>query len=211
MTGAADVIFLVCSDNAQTKRLVASLSAACEYVHVPLATQIAHAMRMLERLSPRVIVLDSSALETLPARALKQAVGKFARNAPVVVVAQSQHVKKFASLEIAGTIEVVASSGEIARVVSRMASQDRLPIAQTKCSDSYLYSENFGELLRHEINNPLTGILGNAELLLEKRDRLPAQAAAQLQTIAQLAIRLRETVRRLSDTWETARHHARTI
>jgi len=26
--------------------------------------------------------------------------------------------------------------------------------------------EDFGEVLRHELNNPLTGILGNAELLL---------------------------------------------
>ena len=30
---------------------------------------------------------------------------------------------------------------------------------------------NFGELLRHELNNPLTGILGNAELLLVELQR----------------------------------------
>lgn len=61
-------------------------------------------------------------------------------------------------------------------------------------------SEDFGELLRHEVNNPLTGILGNAELLLARRDHLPPGAVERLETIAELAVRLRETVRRLSYT-----------
>jgi signal transduction histidine kinase len=34
-------------------------------------------------------------------------------------------------------------------------------------------SGDFGEVLRHEVNNPLTGIPGNTELLLARRDRLP--------------------------------------
>jgi len=66
--------------------------------------------------------------------------------------------------------------------------------------------KDFGEVLRHELNNPLTGILGNAELLLLEFRRsgfaLPAQAHARLETIAGLAVRMRETVRRLSDEWE---------
>ena len=65
---------------------------------------------------------------------------------------------------------------------------------------------DFGEVLRHELNNPLTGILGNAELLLVESRRhnleLPAQAAARLETIAALAVRMRETVRRLSEEWQ---------
>jgi signal transduction histidine kinase len=43
--------------------------------------------------------------------------------------------------------------------------------------------EEFGQLLRHELNNPLTGIPGNVERLLSE-------------------VRLRETVRRLSQEWE---------
>lgn len=58
--------------------------------------------------------------------------------------------------------------------------------------------QDFGEILRHEVNNPLTGILGNAELLLARRDRLPVAAAQRLEVIADLAVRLRETIRRLS-------------
>jgi len=66
---------------------------------------------------------------------------------------------------------------------------------------------NFGEVLRHELNNPLTGILGNAELLLveirRKNVQLPPQFEARLETIAALAVRMRETVHRLSEEWQT--------
>jgi signal transduction histidine kinase len=65
---------------------------------------------------------------------------------------------------------------------------------------------DFGEVLRHELNNPLTGILGNAELLLVELRRqnveLPAQFQTRLETIAELAVRMRETVRRLSEEWQ---------
>ena len=72
---------------------------------------------------------------------------------------------------------------------------------------------DFGELLRHELNNPLTGILGNAELLLVEMERQPQPAPdllrARLETIASLAVRMRETVRRLSEDWRArAVHHA---
>jgi signal transduction histidine kinase len=67
--------------------------------------------------------------------------------------------------------------------------------------------EDFGEVLRHELNNPLTGILGNAELLLAEvrrsnDGRLPPGGLQRLETIAALAVRLRETIRRLSQEWE---------
>jgi signal transduction histidine kinase len=55
------------------------------------------------------------------------------------------------------------------------------------------------------VNNPLTGILGNTELLLARRDGLPPAAVERLETIAGLAVRLRETVRRLSNAWDD--HH----
>jgi len=70
-------------------------------------------------------------------------------------------------------------------------------------------SGDFGEILRHEVNNPLTGILGNTELLLARRDRLPPSAVERLETIAELAVRLRETVRRLSNAWDERHEHAR--
>jgi signal transduction histidine kinase len=69
-----------------------------------------------------------------------------------------------------------------------------------------LKSEDFGEVLRHELNNPLTGILGNAELLLaeiRRNDdgRLPPGGLQRLETITALAVRMRETIRRISQEW----------
>ncbi len=60
-----------------------------------------------------------------------------------------------------------------------------------------LYWEEVAALLRHEINNPLTGVLGNAELVLGEGDAIPEKARRRLQTIVELAVRLRDVVRHL--------------
>ncbi|MGM9131403.1 histidine kinase dimerization/phospho-acceptor domain-containing protein, partial [Campylobacter jejuni] len=46
--------------------------------------------------------------------------------------------------------------------------------------------------IRHEINNPLTGVLGQAQLLL--REDLSERARKRAQTIEELAIRIRDIV-----------------
>lgn len=60
--------------------------------------------------------------------------------------------------------------------------------------------EELGMILRHEINNPLTGILGNAELILAAEPELPAAVHARVKTIIDLAVRLRDLVRNLEQT-----------
>ena len=49
--------------------------------------------------------------------------------------------------------------------------------------------------VRHEINNPLTGVLGQAQLLL--RDELSEKARKRVLTIEDLALRLRDVVAEL--------------
>ncbi len=49
--------------------------------------------------------------------------------------------------------------------------------------------------VRHEINNPLTGVLGQAQLLL--REELSEKARKRVLTIEELAVRLRDTVAEL--------------
>ena len=61
------------------------------------------------------------------------------------------------------------------------------------------FPSDMATIFRHEINNPLTGILGNAELLLARRDHLSTVDTQRLQTVVDLAVRLRETTRRLSN------------
>ncbi len=51
--------------------------------------------------------------------------------------------------------------------------------------------------INHEINNPLTAILGNTQLMLMSRDKLPADIVTKLETIERSAIKIRETTAKL--------------
>ena len=49
--------------------------------------------------------------------------------------------------------------------------------------------------VRHEINNPLTGVIGQTQLLL--RENLTETARRRVETIESLAMRIRDTVAQL--------------
>ena len=51
--------------------------------------------------------------------------------------------------------------------------------------------------VRHEINNPLTGVLGQAQLLL--REDLNERARKRAETIEELAVRMRDIVAQLRE------------
>ena len=57
--------------------------------------------------------------------------------------------------------------------------------------------------VRHEINNPLAGILGQAQLLL--REELNDKARRRAETIEQLATRLRDVVAQLREIQKPAK------
>jgi signal transduction histidine kinase len=72
--------------------------------------------------------------------------------------------------------------------------------AQSQLVESQLKLQEVAELvahIRHEINNPLTGILGQAQLLL--REDLNERARKRAQTIESLAMRLRDIVGKLRE------------
>lgn len=65
------------------------------------------------------------------------------------------------------------------------------------------YEERLAEVaalaarVRHEVNNPLTGLLGQSQLLL--RENLSDTARRRVETIEHLACRIRDTVAQLRD------------
>lgn len=72
--------------------------------------------------------------------------------------------------------------------------------AANDCHDCEARLTEFAELaahVRHEINNPLTGLIGQAQLLL--REELSDTARRRVQTIEQLANRIRDTVASLRE------------
>ena len=77
------------------------------------------------------------------------------------------------------------------------------PLPESKDEQLVYYRTRLNEVaelvahIRHEINNPLTGVLGQAQLLL--REDLSDRARKRAQTIEELAIRLRDIVGQLRD------------
>ncbi len=176
---------------------------------------------IVEDAAPAVILLEETSatpasegpVAEMPR--LNSVVSALAVHAPVVVIGGPDQESELASLVAAGAADFVERADDCLPLALQMVER-RLRQAQ-EVADARQFSglngEAFGEVLRHEMNNPLTGILGNAELLLaevrRKNDgRLPHGGQQRLETIAALAVRLRETVRRLSQECETRQHPA---
>lgn len=190
-------------------------------VRAAAVSSVAAARRILEEGSPGVILLEEDAVDCFETgeagQSLEAVVAPLAVHAPVVVIGPAEKRKELAGLIEAGAADFVerktnalAEARGLIQQRLRHAEQD-LAGAQDSFHDG---EEDFGEVLRHELNNPLTGILGNAELLLaeirrKKDGKVPGGGEQRLETIATLAVRLRETVRRLSEEWEARKHPLR--
>jgi signal transduction histidine kinase len=185
------------------------------------------ARRIVADAAPTVILLEETSatpenqgpVARIPR--LNSVVSALAAHAPVVVIGAPDQQSEVASLVAAGSADFVERAGGCLPLALEMVER-RLRQAQHLAHvrgdaerfaglANALNGEGFGEVLRHEMNNPLTGILGNAELLLaevrRKNDgRLPHGGQQRLETIAALAVRLRETIRRLSQQCEARRH-----
>lgn len=150
---------------------------------------------------PSVIVLSENIL--LGGTPLAEAVHRLTAFAPVVVIASSERQSELVGLVVSGEVDFVTFSAESASVAAAFVHR-RLQWPQGYSREfrsawSADVPSDFAEILRHEINNPLTGILGNAELLLSQwRDKLPPLSVQRLQTVVDLAVRLRERVRCLA-------------
>ncbi|MFZ0821486.1 MAG: histidine kinase dimerization/phospho-acceptor domain-containing protein [Candidatus Acidiferrales bacterium] len=207
-------ILIVCGDSSLTRGFIEELLCAEGPIQAPLAATLAQASRMLERWSPSVIFLDASALcPDESGIALERTVASLTGHAPVVVAAPAEHQEMLAFLIRSGAADLVARVGNFLPVAAGLVAR-RARIATLIHAEDFalrIREDNFGELLRHEVNNPLTGILGNAELLLERRSQFPSYAVARLETIVELAVRLRETIRRLSDEWESRQQAIHTV
>jgi signal transduction histidine kinase len=214
MTLTGRTIFIISADSAVTQECINELTASGGHYQVQMASSVEEARREFRRTPPAVVFLDESAVDPEHGESLESAVALLTETAPVVVAAAPEKQADLAFLITSGAVDFVTRTGRFApiaaglldrrvRMVERMAVMIQFPNEEL--------AGDFGEILRHEVNNPLTGILGNTELLLARRDRLPPAAVERLQTIAELAVRLRETVRRLSNAWEEHHEHAHPV
>ena len=215
-------ILLVSDDAELCAAARREFEAKKEGLRVAAVCTVDAARRIVEDAAPAVILFEQTSLTPQGDGALGEVprlnsvVSSLAVHAPVVVIGAADQQSELAFLVEAGAADFVERAGGCLPIALQKVER-RLRHAQQTNSDAKLNGgknivngEAFGELLRHELNNPLTGILGNAELLLaelrRKNDgRLPSGGQQRLETIAALAVRLRETVRRLSQECEAHR------
>ena len=195
---------LLCVADAGLAELLAREIELCAPVGtVPIAANLADLIERIEKNSPCVILLDDELLQGAP---LPEVLRQLTKTAAVVLIGAAERQPEILRMVAEGEVEFVARRGEYIPLAACLVER-RLRWAQRSPSSGGSpwagMPDDVAEIFRHEINNPLTGILGNAELLLSHGVRLPAADTQRLQTVVDLAVRLRETIRRLSDAWDS--------
>ncbi len=190
------------ADTALAQRIAREVERRVAASPVTLVSSLARVREMAGRIAPEAILLDDELLKGQP---LAEALRYFAAIAGVILLAPLERQAEVAKLPAAGDVEFVARAGDFVPMVAALIER-RLRWAEKSQSmfrPPWVHEpDDLGAIFRHEINNPLTGILGNAELVLAHRERLTAVDTQRLQTVVDLSVRLRETVRRLSNAWE---------
>jgi His Kinase A (phospho-acceptor) domain len=207
---SARKIQIVCAESRLAVEYRAELDRGGEPGACGVVSSLAEARKILEQANPLVTLLDESAVPQDDS--LESAVALLAEAAPVVVVAAPERRWELTFLVTSGAADFVPRSGSFVAIAAARVEQ-RVRLSAVGTARPILPGEefagDFGEIFRHELRNELTGILGNAELLLVRRNRLPPDAVERVETIAQLAVRVRETVRRLSHAWDLWQRHPR--
>jgi signal transduction histidine kinase len=197
------------------------------------AAGFAAARNALSDLSPDLIILEElesstqTGAQTATPRPppLVDVVASLAGFAPVVVLGREPQPASLAALIASGSADFIqpsesrlvdASACVEKRLQAARRMNSQLALESAGSSDFAAQGETFGDILRHELNNPLTGILGNAELLLAETRRqngspISDAGLKRLETIAALAVRMRETVRRLSQACESREEFERSV
>ena len=204
-------VLLGIADGDLAERFLAAAERTAKPDSVFIVRTLAELYEQTKISAPRVIVMADDLLEDLPpTEILRQLIDV----APVILLAPQERQTEISKLVAGGDVEFVARVGDFLPLAasllerrSRWAERSEIPAGQ-------LWGElslDVAEIFRHEINNPLTGILGNAELVLAHGDHMSVTDAQRLRTIVDLAVRLRETIRRLSSALQTQPHPLRSV
>ena len=136
---------------------------------------IAFVLRALEMAGKPVIVVCDEAEQDPAAHASVRLVRKRAGWENIVLLVAA---------EIFRGEELLARSEQSELANKQLTSEARL--------GRYMLAE------RHALNNALTSVLGNAELLLLEPEKLPVEAHSQIEAIRNMAVRMHEILQRFS-------------
>jgi signal transduction histidine kinase len=190
------------ADAALADRLARAIPSFGDKCHTKFASSLLHLRLLASRSAPEAMLIDGDLVNEDP---LPQVLRPLIAIAPVVLIAPVERQAEAARLIAEGDVEFVVRTGDFVPLAASLLVRR---MRWARMSESLLgppWAAVNGDLVtifRHEINNPLTGILGNAELVLSHSERLTPIDTQRLQTVVDLAVRLRETIRRLSNAWE---------
>src|ERR1700676_1363501 len=209
MNWTSRTIFIISGDLVVAQQCFEELAAYGGNYRTMVVGTVEQARKRIGRSAPAAVFLDESAIDIAHGgETVESAVALLTETAPVVVAGAPEKQRALAFLITSGAVDFVARTGHYLPVVAGMLDR-RVRMAERATGMVQFPKDElsgyFCEILRKEVNKPLRGILGKTELLLARRDRLPPAAVERLETIAGLAVRLRETVRRLSNAWDE--HH----
>ncbi len=197
-------------DQAVAKAITAAAQDRPHRIRFTVCGNLRDLRDCLRRDIAAVALLDESILD---AATLGETLLQLTESSPVIMLAAPRRQSELARWVARGDVEFVPNVGEFVSLAAAFIAR-RLRWAELADSPASLpwgeLPPDFASILRHEINNPLTGILGNAELLLaHSRDKLAPNLMQRVETVFDLAVRLRETTRRLSNAWEREHTEAR--
>jgi signal transduction histidine kinase len=190
------------ADTDLVRRLTAEVERSAKHTSISSVPELAQLYEQMQRNVPRVIFLADDFLDDLP---ITEILRPLTAVAPVILLADPRRQTEVARLVAEGEVEFVARVGEFVPLAASLIQRRSRWSERLESKTGSPWSEmpaDVAEIFRHEINNPLTGILGNAELVLSHGDRLSTTDTQRLRTIVDLAVRLRETIRRLSRAWQ---------
>jgi signal transduction histidine kinase len=196
-------------DPVMAQRLIRELEGVPGTSGLVVASTLEDFRQLAGQVSIEVALLDSAFVGSAH---LEQFVRHIAVSAPVILIAPPARQTEIARLVAEGDVEFVARTGNFFRLAAGLVERRLRWAAESRPASGPSWSDFYGDMatvFRHEINNPLTGILGNAELLLTHKDRLSAIDTQRLQTVVDLAVRLRESTRRISNAWENHLHEVK--
>ena len=201
---ARECAVLIGTPNAQLARRISyELTRGAESRLMRVAQTLEELLENFTETAASVTFLDDQLLDGVQ---LTEFVKQLAGSAPVVLLAEPGRESEVLRFIAEDKLDFVARVGDFAPLVASVM-QRRLRWAAMGAAPVLGRDEDaaaeLAEIFRHEINNPLTGILGNAELLLAHGAHLSGTDVQRVETVVQLAVRLRETIRRVSDAIES--------
>lgn len=202
-------VLLGIADRDLAQRFLAAMERTGKPGSVFIVSTLAQIYEQTKLNAPRVIVVADDVLEDLPpTEILRQLIDV----APVILLAPQERQTEISKLVAGGEVEFVAQVGDFLPLAASLLERRSRWAERSEIVGAQLWGElslDVAEIFRHEINNPLTGILGNAELVLAHGEQMSVTDAQRLRTIVDLAVRLRETIRRLSYALQTQAHPLR--